>query len=103
MYEEITKRIRASLIKSIEILDGRVPSEREMHDNLKQEILLEGGEQKTIFRWKKHIILKIGPLKDEAAGISGYLEEADLSHLDKTPPEEGQDRESFPGEEWKNL
>jgi hypothetical protein len=102
MFEEITKRIRASLIKSIEILDGKVPTEKEFHDKLSQEVLVENDEQKTVFRWKDRIILKVGPVKEDSAGVSGYLEEADLSHLGKST-EEGRSgiEPSDPSDYWK--
>src|SRR5438046_66581 len=76
MINEIRQQINASLIKSIEILEGRVPYRIEWKRYLKQVNQEDGW---VLFSWKNRVILKVPPPIHTAEGVRIDFEEIDLS------------------------
>lgn len=76
MIEEIRKRINESLIKSVEILEGRVPYGKEWSRYLRQTNQEDGF---VVFSWKGRVILKVPPPTHTEEGLRIDLEEIDLS------------------------
>ena len=98
MNQEIQKIVEASLIKSIEIILGRVPSSKELADNVKYSFQ-DLPEEIILFAWKGLVILKVHRPVAVGDGYSGLLEEIDLSNWGKYPPNDP----TQAGEGWKNI